>query len=42
MRPALDSNITAAVVAAGNYVKSRLATKQGLDTSHIMVEGDEE
>jgi len=41
MRPALDSNITAAVVAAGNYVKSRLATKQGLDTSHIMVEGDE-
>lgn len=41
MRPALDSQATNAVVAAAEYMKKRLATKQGLDTSHIKVEGDE-
>ena len=40
MRPALDSQHRAAVVAVGSYVKQRL-TKQGLDASHVIVEGDE-
>lgn len=38
MRPALDSNSGAAVVASGNYIKNRLATKHGLDVSHIEIE----
>jgi len=41
MRPALDSKATPAVVAVGNYIKTRLETKLGIDTSHIKVEGDE-
>lgn len=41
MRPALDSQAQAAVIVTGEYVKRRLARKEGLDTSHIMVEGDE-
>lgn len=41
MRPALDSQANAAVIATGNYIKARLSKKHGLDTSHIMVEGDE-
>jgi HK97 gp10 family phage protein len=41
MRPALDSQAQAAVIAAAEYMKKRLATKQGLDTSHVMIEGDE-
>lgn len=41
MRPALDSQAQAAVVASGNYIKARLANKFGLDASYIMVEGDE-
>lgn len=41
MRPALDAQASNAVVAAGNYIKNRLATKHGLDTAHIQVEGDE-
>ena len=41
MRPALDSQAQAAVIAAAEYMKNRLATKHGLDTSHITVEGDE-
>jgi HK97 gp10 family phage protein len=41
MRPALDTQARAAVVAAAEYTKTRLATKEGLDTSHIMIEGDE-
>lgn len=40
MRPALDSSASAAVVAVGEYVKRRLATKEGLDTSDILIEGD--
>lgn len=41
MRPALDSQAGAAVVAAAEYMKKRLASKHSLDTSHIMIEGDE-
>ena len=41
MRPALDAQARAAVVAAGEYVKTRLSTKHGIDTAHIRVEGDE-
>lgn len=41
MRPALDGQAQAAVVAAAEYMKLRLATKHGLDTAHITIEGDE-
>jgi hypothetical protein len=41
MRPALDAQAGAAVVAAAEYMKRRLATKEGLDTSAVMIEGDE-
>jgi hypothetical protein len=40
MRNALDSRAQAAVVATGEYIKSRL-TKEGLDVAHVMIEGDE-
>lgn len=35
MRPALDARAQAAVVAAAEYMKRRLATKHGLDTADI-------
>lgn len=38
MRPALDSQAGAAVVAAAEYTKKRLATKHGLDTSDVEIE----
>ena len=38
LRPALDSRAQQAVVAVGNAIKKRLATKHGLDTAHIEVE----
>lgn len=41
MRPALDNKAQDAVIAAGNYIKNRLATKQGLDTSDIEIGADE-
>ena len=41
MRPALDAKSTEAVIAAGNYIKNRLASKHGLDTSGVTVEADE-
>ena len=41
LRPALDAQAQAAVIAAGEYIKSRLETKHGIDTAHITVEGDE-
>lgn len=41
MRPALDGQANAAVVAAAEYIKNRLATKEGLDTSAVLIEGDE-
>lgn len=40
MRPALDGQARAAVVAAAEYMKNRLATKNGLDTSDINIEAD--
>ena len=40
MRPALDSQAQPAVVAAAEYMKNRLATKEGLDTSAVLIEGD--
>lgn len=41
MRNALDARAQAAVIAAAEYMKQRLATKEGLDTAHIMIAGDE-
>lgn len=41
MRPALDGQAQAATIAAGEYIKNRLATKEGLDVAHITIEGDE-
>ena len=38
MRPALDSRAQAAVVAAAEYTKKRLATKHGLDTKDVEIE----
>lgn len=38
MRPALDTKASAAVMAAGEYIKARLATKHGLDTSEVIIE----
>ena len=38
MRPALDSQSTAATVATAEYMKNRLATKEGLDTSDVDIE----
>lgn len=40
-RPALDAKATEAVIAMGNYMKNRLATKHGLDTSDIVIGEDE-
>lgn len=40
-RPALDARGTAAVVAAAEYMRERLATKEGLDTAGITIAGDE-
>lgn len=41
LRPALDGQAGAAVRAAAEYMKARLATKHGIDTAHIKIEGDE-
>lgn len=38
MRPALDGQAAAATVATAEYMKNRLATKEGLDTSEIDIE----
>lgn len=38
MRPAFDSQQNAAVVAVANYIKNRLSTKHGIDTSDIEVD----
>ena len=40
MRPAFDAQNGAAVIATGEYIKKRLATKEGLDTSDVMIAGD--
>lgn len=39
LRPALDSQAQNAVVAAAEYMKKRLATKEGLDTADIEIGG---
>lgn len=41
MRPALDTQASAALVATGEYIKKRLATKHGIDTADIDVEAQE-
>lgn len=41
LRPAVDKQGSAAVVAVAEYVKNRLATKHGIDTAGILIEGDE-
>jgi hypothetical protein len=41
MRPALDRSGQAAVIVVGEYIRDRLATKEGLDTAGILIEGDE-
>lgn len=38
LRNALDTQANAAVVATGEYIKNRLATKHGLDTADIEIE----
>lgn len=42
MRPAIDSKAGEAVVAAGEYIKRRLASKYGLDVSEINIGLEEE
>lgn len=42
MRPALDSKWQAAVNAAAEYSKRRLATKHGLDTADIVIGGEDD
>lgn len=41
LRPALDSQARAGVIAAGEYIKRRLATQHGIDTSDIAIEAEE-
>lgn len=41
MRPALDARAQDAVIAVGEYIKKRLATKYGLDTSDVLIAGDD-
>ncbi len=41
LRPAMDARATDAVVAAAEYMKARLATKHGIDTSDITIEVEE-
>lgn len=41
LRPALDSQATAAVVAVGEYIKGRLAMRYGLDTADVVIEAEE-
>jgi HK97 gp10 family phage protein len=41
MRPALDTYSGAAVVAAAEYMRDRLATKHGLDTAELDFEAEE-
>jgi hypothetical protein len=41
MRPALDRSGTAAVNETARYMRDKLSTKHGLDTSGVKLEGDE-
>lgn len=40
LRPALDTQATNAVIAAAEYMKKRLATKEGLNTADIVIEAE--
>jgi HK97 gp10 family phage protein len=40
LRPALDGQAQNAIIAAAEYMKERLSTKEGLDTSAVLIEGD--
>lgn len=40
LRPALDQEAQNAVIAAAEFIKTRLATKEGIDTSAVLIEGD--
>lgn len=40
LRPALDQQAQTAVIAAAEYMKNRLASKHGLDTADVTIEGD--
>ena len=40
MRPALDGQAQNAVVASAEYMKKRLARKEGLDTSSVLIGGE--
>lgn len=40
MRPALDMQASAAVFAAAQYMKARLQSKHGLDTSDVEIEAE--
>lgn len=42
MRPALDQEAENAVIAAAEYMKKRLATREGLDTSEVLISGEDE
>lgn len=42
MRPALDGQAQSAIVATAEYIKRRLSTKNGLDTSEINIEVETE
>ena len=41
LRPALDNKAQSAVIATAEHMKKRLARKEGLDTSGVLIEGDE-
>lgn len=41
LRPALDMRASDAVIAVGEYIKNRLATKHGLDTADIAIEAED-
>lgn len=41
MRPALDNKAAAALNSMAAYIRDRLSSKHGLDTSHVFLEGDE-
>lgn len=41
MRPALDAEAQNAVIAAAEYMKDRLSTREGIDASGVTIEGDE-
>ena len=41
LRPALDGQAQNAVIAVAEYIKKRLATREGIDTADVKIEGDQ-